>query len=1538
MRTRKKIINSPPTTPYLDCEVDSFEAVSHQTDGSAKFCFESIEGRHAMALTNSLLYELSANSLEQNIELVELVLRSPVHIPQKREIVISWLCKCIEDHDSVPHSETAALWKLLHMLLEDMEPREVVIVAQDSFLKAMTNMLRGLENMDRQRHILLAASLLLQKAPQSILSLKLLSLEQMLAVALDRACLFVRNGQDCSDLCPTLSALMNVLITSWQQAPCTLEEAISHMKPLLSHMMLFLHLERKNASEGLSNVCSQIRRMMNVMFFHRDKMSVWLACLSTYLKGEETEEQDKPSCLQLLSAFFGQVCETQICANTEPPVETFLPEFFATFLEGFITHNKTEDIQSNVVLLAYFAHLLGVQCEEAFGKSVFQGLSFTPELQLYHVNRLLQVYEQSKQYHLMVALPQLKKSLFKPKKWFGELVPGLQAMEHTNVSWFTCLNTAMNIAPNLVEGSMIKTLQKCWTVPSLGDQDILRVVDEFLENVLHTYNKLFRIPKLVRNIFSSLSNLEAKVSKSTCISALFLKNFSECCTSLSSGQVTESWHLFVSQLSYWISQNKETKDSKDFYKILLVTEIFITFLHHIQAANPTMPAIHVTKVTELMATTSKLAAEMLDFSIENKSVDSSYCSLVMFHAWGELHMLLCSYRRVYGESVAWPTLPAPLEQTHLSYLHPALTPAKLEALQPLLDKGKNKRALYALLLLHIQKIRALLLFTEAANEHLAASLEAAAKFVFSNADLNVHHVIWSQRVSEVSKEAFPLASLHLLLIHCPMLAPHLSAKNLHFLCRSILELLANEKDIGDEEGITPRVVVTTYLQSQAFVECKPMQTAFVTALWSKTSEGIKAKKRKHNTEEAPSCCRSLFEALSGSLKVWEKYAESVPQPDYASKKLLGIDSLNKMWALIHHASVTLAEIMNSAECSEKINVEDVLLLTQGLQYLPLDCLFPGNQTRCLLGLFGILFMLDDMSEERKLDENRLEAVSSCCTTLVMLLQSTRRSWLLDFVDSGSLLGRLATSFSGNLFKVLEDDALHEMYQSIVNAIVREACKKKNTLRTLIRFVKQLSDGISAAEQLPSKAYATAAIALFSQLTTELSKGFLHEDIKGNMQRMAHSLSKALDLWLQQMVAREQLPAQTKKQVFVIGSLHIQYATSVHKLSAEGNEELYSEATSAALSMALSELLESKVEEMGDELLGFLAQAVKCREKLSGLLSVTLPDIWTGVHSQFTLQALHFLPDQKQSSDSEPTTLTFENILSEKQVSFLQVLFGCCTVGELLDILEKLFPIMHADNVASPTMKVHLKMFEILCSCLDIDPGELGKEISKILQKFIEYFAVIMAIVDAGNHAELAFYILRLLGVLLNMKKSSLSHLSGIVALQLLSSLDLPGVYNSPAMFCSCFTALCRILSTFLSRRIAVVVGCTAGFQACVSMLLQSIIRVSGIEELKQHPPDFAYQLQMCALSLERLVTSMGSHKREFQKVAPFLISDYILESVNLVLHPPIKRTLLFVVYKLFDLADQHTIAMVHATLPKEGTEVFKSLYADSQKVRFKGKV
>lgn len=100
----------------------------------------------------------------------------------------------------------------------------------------------------------------------------------------------------------------------------------------------------------------------------------------------------------------------------------------------------------------------------------------------------------------------------------------------------------------------------------------------------------------------------------------------------------------------------------------------------------------------------------------------------------------------------------------------------------------------------------------------------------------------------------------------------------------------------------------------------------------------------------------------------------------------------------------------------------------------------------------------------------------------------------------------------------------------------------------------------------------------------------------------------------------------------------------------------------------------------------------------------------------------------------------------------------------------------------------------------------------------------------------------------------------------------------------------------------------------------------------------AYQVHMCALSLERLVGEIASHKKEFSKTGGFLIADYILESINTVLHPPIKKTLQFLVYKLFELADEHRRAMVHATLPKEGTEVFKTLYADSKRLRFKGKV
>ncbi|XP_037517863.1 uncharacterized protein LOC119394617 [Rhipicephalus sanguineus] len=557
--------------------------------------------------------------------------------------------------------------------------------------------------------------------------------------------------------------------------------------------------------------------------------------------------------LEQLMEFLSVVLKDEEESSKTPPAN-YLPEFFAVFLEGLIASNKTEDLQSNTVLLAYFAYHLGVECS-TFSGTVAMDMALSQEQRLYYLNKLLEVYQSSEQYCLVMVMPQFKRSLFKPRRWFGELADKLQSLEYTNAAWFQCLGTIMRIAPNLVEGSMIKTLQKCWEVCGQHQPGLMKVRNLLLESILATYTELFRVPKLVRNIFSSFTNLSNPLAQ-TSIPVCFLHKFAECCINLPPGQLTDTWQFLVIQLGYWTTGNTEgdmsegevpEKQENHLPKILVVTEIFQTFAHHIQVVNPTTPPLYVTKICELMQATRELATQMLDVSIEKQSKQRARCALSVFHLWGELHLVLCLYRRSYGEAYTAPELTAPLEATDLSFLHPSLTADNMESLLNMMKTDNTKLICHHLMLLWIQKIRALVLFTDVTNEHLEASLQAAAKLVFSYVDMTVSTSVWSQRVCEISESRFPVASLHTLLINFPLLSPYLPAKNVTALCQFFLEVMAHTKgkDVVD---------------------------------------------RKLDSEEDPKGPRSgTHDTLSGPVK-WEKYAETVPQADYSSKQLLSSEA------------------------------------------------------------------------------------------------------------------------------------------------------------------------------------------------------------------------------------------------------------------------------------------------------------------------------------------------------------------------------------------------------------------------------------------------------------------------------------------------------------------------------------------------------------------------------------------------------------------------------------------------------------------------
>ncbi|KAH6930989.1 hypothetical protein HPB50_021171 [Hyalomma asiaticum] len=1275
-----------------------------------------------MALANTLLYELTNNRLSRSIDLVQLALRSPVYIPQKREIIVSWITRTIEDRErsKLTSDEAGTLWNILLSLVDDMQPLEVAMVVQDSFLKAMQDELEHPANTDYAECLLKTMTALIQKAPQSTLALKFPALVKLVSVTLKQCCLCTNQAELLDHLCLTASALMEVVLSSWYQHPCSIQESFGHLNPLLSNMMYILHFKEAEASEAVQKVHKTIKKFVHACFFLRNNITAWLMALYEYLRmdgwnavvplsKEQEEEFEKRKGKKIKVEPEEEPEDGDVHVN-EKMVEVLQAE----------PHRQGGARKDDEYLLEQLMK---------FFNSVLQkeDMALSKEQQLYYLNKLLAVYQASEQYCLVVVMPQFKRSLFKPRRWFGELAAKLHPLEYKNTAWFECMGTIMRIAPNLVEGSMIKTLQKCWRVCGSEQPGLPKARSLLLESILATYTELFRVPKLIRNIFSSFTNMGTMLSE-TSIPVSFLHKFAACCINLPPGQLTETWQFLVNQLSYWTSGSAtgnvpEDEGSKEpenhLPKVLVVTEIFRTFAHHIQVVNPTTPPVYVTKICELMQATCQLATQMLDLSIEKESKQHAQCALSVFHLWGELHLVLCLYRRSYGEAYMAPELTAPLEATDLSFLHPSITADKMESLLDMMKTDSTKLICYHLMLLWIQKIRALILFTDVTNEHLEGSLQATAKLVFSHVEMTVGTSAWSQRV----QSCFPVVSLHTLLVNFPLLSPYLPAKSVTALCQFFFEVMVHTKDedVVDRQvnALTQTEIITTYLGSQAFIECKLAQTCYVTALWGRASTLFKARKRKLDSEEEPrGLFRSLTDTLSGPIK-WEKYAETVPQADYSSKQLLSSEGLNKMWAAIHAASEQLAVIIatSSENFGERISVADV------------------------------------------------------------------------------------------------------------------------------SFLLEVKEVISSAKGVLSKAHTSAALVLFKELVLELRRK-PHEDVKGYIQKMAHTMSEGMESWLQRLLHRTKPSAEIRRHIYTIGLLQAQYTFCSQRLSvdSEVSDSSCSRDTLAALSMATAELQNSEW------------------KATNGAASVTL-----------------------------------ENCIADKHYKLMETFFQACTLEELKDILGDLVSTLMKDNVQSVPMKVHLQVLQLVCSCVDNQKQDgTAKDIMSIIHRIIEYFAVILSLYDIADHPEIVVYVLKFFTTLLTMRRVVLSHRGGVVILQSLSSLNLLHLWSkSQEHFCQSVMAASRLLSIFLSKRIVMVVG---------------------------------------------LVGEIASHKKEFSKTGGFLIADYILESINTVLHPPIKKTLQFLVYKLFELADEHRRGMVHATLPKEGTEVFKTLFAESKRLRFKGKV
>ncbi|RNA19700.1 transmembrane 17B-like, partial [Brachionus plicatilis] len=86
-----------------------------------------------------------------------------------------------------------------------------------------------------------------------------------------------------------------------------------------------------------------------------------------------------------------------------------------------------------------------------------------------------------------------------------------------------------------------------------------------------------------------------------------------------------------------------------------------------------------------------------------------------------------------------------------------------------------------------------------------------------------------------------------------------------------------------------------------------------------------------------------------------------------------------------------------------------------------------------------------------------------------------------------------------------------------------------------------------------------------------------------------------------------------------------------------------------------------------------------------------------------------------------------------------------------------------------------------------------------------------------------------------------------------------------------------------------------------------------------------------AQDLDRIVAQLVSFKKDFSKIAPCMISEFVYKANTIPVHLSVKGILSNMVFNLISICDMHAISQLHVVLANGPKELFKNLYQEYEK-------
>jgi len=90
------------------------------------------------------------------------------------------------------------------------------------------------------------------------------------------------------------------------------------------------------------------------------------------------------------------------------------------------------------------------------------------------------------------------------------------------------------------------------------------------------------------------------------------------------------------------------------------------------------------------------------------------------------------------------------------------------------------------------------------------------------------------------------------------------------------------------------------------------------------------------------------------------------------------------------------------------------------------------------------------------------------------------------------------------------------------------------------------------------------------------------------------------------------------------------------------------------------------------------------------------------------------------------------------------------------------------------------------------------------------------------------------------------------------------------------------------------------------------------------------QLEACQM-VSRLCTLIASHKKEFGKIAPYVVAEYVTKSLERGVHPSAKAILVTGMHRLLHICDKYGVAMLSTNLPPGPKDIFAHMFREYKK-------